>query len=89
MNKPIKNKVNQIDCTEATKRFNDFMDNYIKGKAREELLQHLEICRHCFERIEFEQLLRSKIRDLGKPSSAGSLQVKKDIENILSKNILS
>lgn len=89
MNKLIKKKENQIDCAEATKRFNDYMDKYIRGKARDELLHHLQTCRHCFERIEFEQLLKSKVRSLGKSSSSGAKQVKKEIETILSKNILS
>ena len=89
MDKTKKKLENQIDCAEATKRFNDYLDNYIKGKAREELLHHLSSCRHCFERIEFEQMLKTKIRDLGQPSSAVAKQAKKEIETILSKNILS
>jgi len=89
MDKTKKKIANQIDCAEATKRFNDFMDNYIKGKAREELLQHIETCRHCFERIQFEQLLKSKVNSLGKTSSSGAKQAKKEIEVILSKNILT
>lgn len=85
MDKAKKKIENQINCVEATNRFNDFLDNYIKGKARQELLHHIETCRHCFERLEFEQLLKMKIRSLDKLSSASSKQAKKEIEVILSK----
>ena len=53
-----------IKCEEAVARFNDFMDNYLRGQARKELMQHIAECRHCFERFEFEQLLKSKVQQL-------------------------
>lgn len=59
-----KEKVSAINCKEAVTRFNDFMDNYLKGKSREELVNHISECRHCFERFEFEQLLKSKVHQL-------------------------
>ena len=61
-----KEKVKAINCEEAVTRFNDFMDNYLKGKSREELISHISECRHCFERFEFEQLLKSKVHQLPK-----------------------
>jgi hypothetical protein len=57
-------EVKAINCEEAVTRFNDFMDNYLKGKSREELVSHISECRHCFERFEFEQLLKSKVHQL-------------------------
>ncbi|MGE5519094.1 MAG: hypothetical protein ACM3VS_04130 [Candidatus Dadabacteria bacterium] len=53
-----------INCEEAVVRFNDFIDNYLIGRAREELLNHLSECKHCMERFEFEQLLKSKVHQL-------------------------
>jgi len=64
--KQKKEKVNAINCEEVVTRFNDFMDNYLKGKSREELVNHISECRHCFERFEFEQLLKSKMHQLPK-----------------------
>lgn len=61
-----KEKISTINCEEAATRFNDFMDNYLKGKSREELVSHISECRHCFERFEFEQLLKSKVHQLPK-----------------------
>jgi hypothetical protein len=60
-----KNKeIQSINCEQAVARFNDFMDNYLKGKSRDELIHHFSDCRHCMERFEFEQLLKSKIHKL-------------------------
>jgi hypothetical protein len=60
-----KNKeVASLNCEEAVVRFNDFIDNYLVGKAREELLLHLSECKHCMERFEFEQLLKSRVHQL-------------------------
>ena len=82
-------KVAPIDCDEAARRFNDFIDNYIKGKAKEELVHHIADCRHCFERIEFEQMLKAKIASLGKPKSANEKETKNIIKKILSKTYMS
>lgn len=64
--KKKKENVKTINCEEAVARFNDFMDLYLKGKSREELVIHMAGCRHCFERFEFEQLLKSKVHQLPK-----------------------
>lgn len=69
----IKEKVKAINCEEAVTRFNDFMDNYLKGKSRDELVKHISECRHCFERFEFEQLLKSKVHQLPKSKKNNSL----------------
>ena len=68
-----KEKVKAINCEEAVMRFNDFMDNYLIGKSREELVNHISACRHCFERFEFEQLLKSKVHQLPKNKKNQSL----------------
>lgn len=58
------NEVQSINCEQAVARFNDFMDNYLKGKTREELLKHFSECKDCMDRFEFEQLLKSKVHQL-------------------------
>lgn len=80
-----KPKVKNINCEEATKRFNTFLDNYLKGNAREELLHHIESCSHCFDRLEFEQLLKRKINEISKTASAEEMKAKKNMEKVLSK----
>jgi hypothetical protein len=76
-----KNKeVISIDCEQAVARFNDFMDNHLKGKTREELLKHLTECKDCMERLEFEQLLKSKVHHL---LESDDVAIKEKIENLI------
>jgi len=77
----MKNKeVQSINCEQAVARFNDFMDNYLKGKAREELLNHFSECKDCMDRFEFEQLLKSKVHQL---SSSDDPAIRKKIERLI------
>ena len=85
MSKARKKMIAPIDCDEAAKRFNDFLDNYIKGRAREELMHHIADCRHCFERVEFEQLLKSKISSIGKTINPDEIDAKQHFDKIISK----
>lgn len=75
-----KNEVARINCEEAVARNNDFMDNYLKGMAREELIKHIAECRDCMERFEFEQLLKSKVHELGRSENKA---IKKRIEKLI------
>ena len=85
INMTKKNELNPIDCNEAVKRFNDFLDNYLKGKERKELMHHISTCRQCFDRLEFEQILKAKIATLGNNAEHDKQKAKKQIEEILSK----
>jgi hypothetical protein len=75
-NKPVQS----INCEQAVSRFNDFMDNYLKGKTREELLKHFSECRDCMERFEFEQLVKSKVHQL---SNSDDPAMKEKIEKLI------
>lgn len=76
-----KNKeVESINCEQAVARFNDFMDNFLRGKAREELLKHFSACKDCMDRFEFEQLLKSKVHQL---SRSDDFAMKKKIEKLI------
>jgi hypothetical protein len=78
--KKIKEEVQSINCEQAVARFNDFMDNYLKGKSREELLKHFSECKNCMERFEFEQLLKSKVHQL---SDSDDPAIKEKIEKLI------
>jgi len=80
-----KNEIAAIDCTEAVKRFNDFLDNYLKGKERKELMNHLATCKQCFNKLEFEQLLKAKVATIGNITEKDKEQARKQVEKILSK----
>ena len=80
-----KKAIVEIDCDEAASRFSDFIDHYLKGKSKEELMHHIAGCRHCFERIEFEQMLKSKVSSLVKETTENKKADIKQLEKILSK----
>ena len=73
-------EVQSINCEQAVARFNDFMDNYIKEKTREELLKHLSECKDCMERFEFEQLLKSKVHQI---ANSDNVEMKEKIEKLI------
>ena len=75
-----KNELTAIRCEEAVARFNDFMDNYLKGRSRKELVKHIAECRDCMDRFEFEQLLKSKVHEL---STSEDKAMKTKIENLI------
>ncbi len=85
MNKNQIKKIAAIDCDEAAKRFNDFLDDYLRGSAKDELMNHIADCRHCFERIEFEQMLKTKISTLSNATSPDRKATKIQLEKIISK----
>ncbi len=70
--------IKAINCDEALKRVFDFIDDHLRGKARAELEHHLETCRHCFDRVEFEKRLKSRLRKLNVEASAETLRKRVD-----------
>ena len=70
--KKHKKSIRRISCDEALRLVFEFIDEELRGKSRAELEYHLEMCRHCFDRVEFEKLLKSRLRKLkvvGNPSA--------------------
>lgn len=58
------NEARIIDCEEALRRLAEYLDAELDGNARHELEQHLERCRSCFSRVEFEKRLKACTADL-------------------------
>lgn len=79
--KKKKTEVQSINCEQAIARFNDFMDNYLKGKTREELVAHIAECKDCMERFEFEQMLKSKVHQFSNTATENSM--KERIEKLI------
>lgn len=53
-----------IDCEQALKQVFEFIDHELDEHNHEAMQAHLESCRSCFSRIEFEQRLKRKIAEL-------------------------
>lgn len=50
-----------IDCDEALRALAAFLDGELHGDALEGYERHLEACRSCFSRAEFERRLKVEI----------------------------
>lgn len=52
-------------CEEAIRVLAEHLDHELNGRLEAELNVHLESCRSCCDRAEFERELKARIRDLG------------------------
>jgi len=68
------NETPTIDCEEALHRLLDFLDAELHGESLHELERHLERCRSCFSRFEFEKRLKNHIAALGSEPVPAELQ---------------
>jgi mycothiol system anti-sigma-R factor len=59
------NDVRVIDCEEALRRLFEYLDAELHGEPKREVEQHLERCRSCFSRVEFEKALKAHTATLG------------------------
>jgi hypothetical protein len=48
---------NTMNCQEALNLIALYLDDDVSERERSALQKHLETCRHCFDRVEFEKLL--------------------------------
>ena len=77
------NETRTIDCEEALHRLLDFVDAELHGESLHELEQHLERCRSCFSRFEFEKRLKAHIAELGSEPVPAELhhRIRKVLDN--------
>lgn len=49
-------------CEQVIQNIWDYLDREMCGEDMTEVQKHLDLCRGCFTRIEFEKILREKMR---------------------------
>ncbi|KAB2911552.1 MAG: anti-sigma factor [Hyphomicrobiaceae bacterium] len=64
----------KIRCEEVIAHLLQYLDGEIDGEKRAEIDRHLEHCRGCYSRAEFERLLRRKVAALGDEPAPPALQ---------------
>lgn len=69
-------KAQQISCEEALRRVFDFVDGALQDASLAEMRAHMEMCRHCFDRTEFERLLKARIAKLKRSPASGELRAR-------------
>ena len=69
-------EVRAIDCEEALRRLFEYLDAELHGEPQREMEHHLERCRSCFSRVEFEKRLKAFTAQLGREPVPPDLQVR-------------
>jgi anti-sigma factor (TIGR02949 family) len=53
-----------IDCEQALRKVLEYIDHELEGDDRALMEKHLQTCKSCFSRTEFERLLKERMGDL-------------------------
>lgn len=67
-------KVKIIGCEEALKHLLAYLDQELGEVKHRKVEHHLEICRTCFSRAEFEKSLKTRLREAGRGTVGASLE---------------
>ena len=67
-------KLKTIGCEEALKHLLAYLDQEVGAVKHREVERHLEICRTCFSRAEFEQSLKTRLREAGRGTVRASFE---------------
>jgi hypothetical protein len=77
-------KTREIDCREALKLIAAYVDQQSSDSDRRDLEHHLESCHHCFDRVEFEKLFKTRLQGLKADTESMNLspKVKRFLEEL-------
>lgn len=63
-----------ITCEEVIAHMFEYLDDETDAEKRANIERHLEKCRACFSRAEFEKALRAKVRQVGDEKAPAELR---------------
>lgn len=69
-------KPEKLECEQAIKMILEYLDKELPDHEHEAMGAHLETCRSCYSRMEFEKLLKGKISELPVKKAPNSLRNK-------------
>ena len=52
-----------FDCAEAFRRLDDYLDRELNAGEAELVREHLEMCTHCAEEFQFEEIVLVSLRE--------------------------
>lgn len=64
----------KINCEKALKHLLEYLDRELTGDLQHQMKQHMESCRSCFSRLEFEQNLKTHIGETARENAPDSLR---------------
>lgn len=68
-----------IDCAEVMRQLFEYLDGEVDAVSHKEITHHLDDCRSCFSRVEFEKALKEKVRQASRGTAPDSLREKLDV----------
>lgn len=74
-------KIRPMDCEQALERIFELIDHELKGEEREAMQHHVDTCKSCFSRVEFERRLKAKLKALREEQTSASARQR--IEKLL------
>jgi mycothiol system anti-sigma-R factor len=63
-----------LSCEEVIAKLLEYLDRELDAAAQLEIERHLETCRGCFSRAEFERRLRARVAETGDAKAPESLR---------------
>lgn len=57
-------KKNELNCEQALRQLFAYLDCELTQHDHAAMEEHLKVCKACFSRMEFERLLKGKVKDL-------------------------
>ena len=65
-----------IPCEEALRRLMSYLDGELEAIEQHEVTGHLDRCRSCFSRAEFERRLKGHLSELGQAPVPASVEAR-------------
>lgn len=70
------NEYDRIRCEEVIAHLLSYLDGELDADKRAQIDRHLDECRSCFSRAEFERALRARVAQVGEVKAPASLQAR-------------
>ncbi|HEY3249755.1 MAG TPA: zf-HC2 domain-containing protein [Ignavibacteria bacterium] len=84
MQKINNNKIRDITCEEALEKMLEYIDGALANVSEKELGQHIETCRGCMKKLDFQLKLKKRLAKV-KPITV-SKKLNKRLQTILEQN---
>ena len=69
-------EIKKLECEQAITMILEYLDKELPDHDHEAMDEHLETCRSCFSRMEFEKMLKGKVNALPIQKAPDSLRDK-------------
>jgi anti-sigma factor (TIGR02949 family) len=67
-------EVRKISCEEALQHLYEHLDHALNATNAVEMEHHIETCRGCFSRLEFEKRLKERLTAIGREQAPETLR---------------